>query len=215
MNLSHSMFRTAALVCAGAGLMFGVAATGGCKSHRESIADKGISEAKSLKTSLSNLNPQLGNTLTSLNSIFDPKVTSKQAAFNDFSKNLTETRSMARRVKEEADSMNTDASRYFTAWDKEISRAKTADARETKAATKAEQLDKYKTIQEYLSLGNTKFQSMTTNLVSIQEMLKGNLTPEGLSAARPLLDQINTAAPSLKGTIDSLIAEMGKTLPGV
>jgi len=180
----------------------------GCKTSGYQQADKTGEGIASFREEILNGKKAIDDTVKSLDAVAASATTDPRAAFEQYSKSVSNLESTANKIRKRAEDMRAQGKAYFDQWEQQLAQVKNPEiqqlAKDRKAKLK-EAFDNIKTVAEPLK---AQFDPWMSDLKDLHTYLANDLTITGIDAAKPLFTKAQTGGASVQKSMDALVAEL-------
>lgn len=181
---------------------------GGCANSGTQRASGTASSLSDTRQELAKAREQIDKTNTSLAALSDSGTTDLTAAFNDFSKQVTELGNAAKRVSERATNMRARADEYYAAWQQELESISSDSIRALSAERRDAAVDRFKRVTDTMQEAKDAFDPFMSNLTDIQTFLANDLNAAGVAAASDVLNKATADGVTVTEKVDAVLAEL-------
>lgn len=147
-------------------------------------------------------------TMKALSDIAASANTDPRAAFNQYSKDLSNLESTAATIRKRAQAMREQGQAYFTQWEKELAEVKDPEIRALAQQRKAKLQETFESIRKYSDPLKAQFDPWMSNLKDLQTYLSNDLTIAGVEAAKSLFAKTTAGGQEVQKSMDALIGEL-------
>ena len=203
-------------ISSGLAAVLTIALAVGCASSEPKVSEtaKAVESLSNMKASVANAQAEVDRVMSSMNAIASGN--DLPNAYKSFNSAVAEMRQSATRAGERAASMRDKADDYITKWQKEMG---TAEGSAEKAALEQRKAAVRTNFMSARNAGQSVRQAygpLNAKLSDIQQSLSGNnLTPQGVSQVRPIIDQARHEAQNLKNNLAAFSAELNRMQSGL
>jgi hypothetical protein len=192
-----------ATIVAGTALMTGCATKSGYKQ-----ADKTGAGITEFREEIVNGKKDIDNTMTALSQVAATANQNPRAAFEKYSKSVTDLESTAEKVKKRAADMQARGQAYFTQWEKEMQEVQNPEIKNLAMQRKAKLQETFDSIKKYTGPLKEQFGPWMSDLKDLRTYLSNDLTVTGVDAAKSLFAKTQTEGLEVQKSMNSLVAEL-------
>jgi hypothetical protein len=138
-----------------------------------------------------------------------------EQSFKQYTAAVKDVQSAGDRAGARAQAMKENARQYVVKWEKEMDQVSSPELRAGAAERRQKVKDNFDQITVAGRSVRNAYQPFLKDLQDIQRALASDLTPAGVSAAKPAIDKTRGDGTTLNGRIDSLIAELDDVSGGM
>jgi hypothetical protein len=200
----NSMFRLPrAFMTVPVAALLAAAALTGCQSQKEKSREEMLSQASTFREQLNKMPAQIDETTKRLVAATAGQNPNRADDLREFNRSLETLRKQAQYVGSEANKAEIDASKYFTAWAKEVKRTPTADRAATReaAALSRAQVDQ---ARSYLDNARNDFLDLIAAYDNASKRLATDLSEQAVMAAQPDVQAAISKSLDVRNRIDRL-----------
>ncbi|HEY7117032.1 MAG TPA: DUF2959 family protein [Tepidisphaeraceae bacterium] len=195
-----------ALVC------LALIATTGCSSNPKGPerSAAAVESLRDTKDQLSKADAQVGETITSLNTLMGQNSGDLRPTFNKFSDEIRQTREMAEAASNRAAAMRERTNEYVTQWQAEqkaITDPELQRMSQERASRATAQFDRVRSVAQET---RAAYQPWMQSLTDVQTFLANDLTSAGVTAAKPKAMRAVDQGNALRAKIGQLEAEIDR-----
>jgi chromosome segregation ATPase len=187
----------------------------GCSSNGQQRAQTTVAGLQDTRKQITDGQAQVDKTLAAMNAI--PGSNDLKTAYSKFSDEVDNLNSDANDVKNSVQSMKDNSADYIKQWQDEMSAVTDPTLKSVAAARQAAVQAKFTDVQAKYEAAKDAYKTFHDDLTSLQTYLSNDLTPEGVTAAKPAFDKANAdgaAAQTSGKALTDLLDSISSALPG-
>lgn len=180
----------------------------GCASDAgRERSTKAVGGLKATRDELAQGRKQIDEVLASLDALQQAQG-DLQPAYNKYKDEVKQTEDKAKEIRARAADMRARADEYQRKWQEEMGKVTNPDLKAAANLRSARIRERYSAIASAADEVRAAYQPFIRDLKDVQTYLSNDLTPAGLSGARPVFDKARSAGQKLQAKADTLAAEM-------
>lgn len=189
--------------------------TTGCSSSGKQAEEskQAVQSLSETRKSLESAKAQVDKTVASMNALNSGQDLKRN--FERFGSEIAKTEQDAKRAKERADAMRAKSKQYIAKWEKEMADVKDPQLRASAEQRRARVQQNYDGIANAAKEARAAYEPFMQDLKDLQKALSVDLTPQGVTAAKPVMNRTAAAGKNLNRRIDVVIAELDKVMSGM
>ncbi len=165
----------------------------------------------SLQTEAGRIDAQLVKTdaaVSALNDLINNPQSDLRPQFKAFSAALGKRGTLAETIQLADKHLQAQGTNYFAAWDKELAAIQNEEIRRRGQDRRIAVQNQYDAVRNGCLKAQIEIGPLESDLWDIHRFLNADLTPGGLAAIKSVATRVNELAPSVRGTVSKLTAEM-------
>jgi len=147
-------------------------------------------------------------TVTALGQVAVTADTNPRAAFQQFSKSLSNLESVAEKARKRGEEMKAQGQAYFAEWEKQMAQVQNPEIRDLATKRKTKLQATFDSIKKYTEPLKAQFDPWLSDLKDLRTYLGNDLTVTGVDAAKSLFAKTRTEGMEVQKSMDALVAEL-------
>jgi hypothetical protein len=186
-----------------------VAVVAGCASSRGyNQADETGAKIGTVRTDLANIKTAIDGSMKSLDELVAAASTDPRKPYEAFAKSVDNVEASGNTAKKDADKMRERAAAYFSQWETQMESVKNEDVKKLSQERKAKLQEAFDSIKNAADDAKQSFPGFLSDLKDLRTALAHDLTPQGIDAAKGVVDKTKTSAAQVQRDLEKLITEM-------
>ena len=182
----------------------------GCKTNegrQAKVARKAVTSLEDTRTELARADQEVDQALAAMNQLTSEPRDLKQA-YRAFSTEVSDTTKQSEKARDRAEEMREKWRDYIASWEQEMDRIASPELRAGAAERRQTVRENFNTLRDRARDLQEAYEPFIAQLRDIQRSLSLDLTPAGVTAARPAFEVAQQRGEELKQRIDAFITEL-------
>jgi len=194
---------TMAALAGGTALLFT-----GCSTTGYQQADKTGEGIANFREEIIKAKQAVDETVKDLGRVAETANTNPRAAFEQFSKSLSNLESTSAKAKKRAQDMKEMGQAYFADWEKQLAQIKNPEIKSLAVQQKAKLQATFSSIKTVAEPLKAQFDPWMSDLKDLQNYLSNDLTVSGVDAAKGLFAKTQAEGFDVQKSMNALVAEL-------
>jgi hypothetical protein len=184
-------------------ILTGCSTTAGYKQ-----ADKTGAGIAEFRVEITKAKAAVDDTVTSLGQVAVTAHTNPRAAFEKYTKSLSNLESVSAKAKQRGEAMKAKGQAYFADWEKQLEQIKNPEIKVLAEQQRAKLQTAFESIRTVSAPLKEQFDPWLSDLQDLQKYLSSDLTVSGVDAAKGLFAKTQTEGFAVQKSMDALVAEL-------
>jgi len=178
---------------------------GGCASSGIQRTERTVDSAQTLRNEYENFGAQIDITVRTLDRITTTHADDLKPAFKNFTTELTELESQAKRVISRSKNLNSHSSQYLRTWERQLTKVDTPALRQQAEQRRDQAAAMLEDTKDELERIQPEYEQFIAGLNEIKLVLDYDLNPGGVASITNVIAKAKNEAIPLKNDIDTVI----------
>jgi hypothetical protein len=188
----------------------------GCASSRGyNQADKTGEAITTVRNDLVNIKSAIDASAKALDGVIAAASTDPRKPYEAFATSVDKVDAAANTAKKDAETMRACGAAYFQQWEAQTKSVKSDDIRKLSEERKAKLQASFDEIKSAAQEAKQSFPGFLSDLKDLRTALGSDLSPQGIAAAKDVIQKTKTSGAEAQKDLDNLITEMNTVVAAI